>query len=180
MYATIQAAAAQRGWKLEPPNPGLHNLYSSVALSGAESGVPVRIEYVAGAQSFTTIAALDPPIPIHFAITHEGFIGTLKHLVGFRDVEVGDAAFDKAFRVVSKDGDAVRKLLTPEVREALTKLYAATNPLGMRAFHVSEHGVSLTRVTAPDVIDAKGLDDLLADLPVTLAVVHALRHASTS
>jgi hypothetical protein len=174
MYEGMQAAASRPGWKLEPANPGVMHLYAAVALLGSEAGVPVRVERVGGAQSLTTMAFLDPPLPFHFAITHEGFVDTIKSLVGFHDIEIGDAAFDKSFRVVSKDVDAVKRLLVPEVRDALTKLSAAVHPFGMRGFHVSEHGVSVTRVTGAGAVST---EEALGDVPVTVAVVQALRRA---
>jgi hypothetical protein len=174
MYEGMQALAEIAGWKLDPPHPGALHLYSSVTLTKEESGIPVRLERIGGAQLFTTLAFLEPPLPFSFAISNEGLIGALKHLVGIHDIEVGDAAFDKAFRIVSKDEAAVKKLLNAEVRASLTDLLHATNPLGMRGFQVSEHGASLTRVTDPFSLSP---DQLVADVPVVIAVVQAMQKA---
>ena len=178
-FDAMRALGEARGWKLDPPNPGILNLYSSVSLSGVESGVPIRLERVAGAELFTTLAALDPPLPVQFAITHEGLVGTIANFIGFHDVQVGDPTFDKAFRIVAKDATALKQLLTPELRHVLTKLHAESSPLGVRGFHVSEHGVSLSRSTSTALGDLSTPEQLLRDVPLTIAVVLALKQAST-
>jgi hypothetical protein len=179
LYDGMRQVAERRGWKLDPPNPGALSLYSSVTLTGSDSGVPIRLERVGGAQTFTTIAYVDPPLPLHFAITHEGVLAKLAHLVGFHDVEIGDPEFDKSFRIAAKDPAAVKRLLNPSLRALLTKLSAQTKPLGMRGFRVTEEGVSLTRVTGIDDM-VMSPEALLADVPITVAVVRALKEAATA
>ena len=180
LYAGMRELAETGRWRLEPADPGLGQLYSTVSLNGADGDVPVCLERIGGAQTFITRASLHPPLAFHFAITHEGLAGMLKNFIGFKDVEVGDVDFDKVFRVVSKDVDAVRALLNPDVRTHLQQLYAHTKPLGMRGFHVSERGLAITRVTG---LGAGGMgtmtkDELLADVPIAAEVVRALRRAS--
>lgn len=174
MYEGMQALAHTGQWVLTPPNPGVFDLYSTVTLSANVSGTAVRLERVGGFQMFTTRAALEPALPFHFAVTIEGFLGKLKHLVGFHDIAVGDPAFDKAFRVVSKDVDGVKAVLIPPVRAAITHLVSANNPFPINGFTVSEGGVSVTRTTGPIVMQAR---ELVADVDNAVAVVAALRAA---
>lgn len=178
-YEAMREMALERAWRLDPEEPGVLNLYSTVSLIGAVEGVPIRLERIAALQLFTTIAMIDPPLAPTFAITNEGLVDKVAHFFGRHDVEVDDPAFDPLFQVKSNDPDGTRRLLTDEVRATLVRLHDAVKPLGMRGFQVSESGVSISRVTSVSLGNLPlSREELLHDVPLALAVIRALRAAA--
>lgn len=91
-----------------------------------------RVSYVTPPADFSpartltyleTSVYLEPPLGVGLRVKGEKWATRLASLVGLvQDVEVGDEAFDDAFRVQAEDPAAARSLLTDEVRSGLLDL----------------------------------------------------------
>ncbi|MGH2683836.1 MAG: hypothetical protein ACRDJP_00025 [Actinomycetota bacterium] len=66
----------------------------------------------------TQVAATTPTV----VVGREGFFSRIARAIGFEDVEVGDEAFDRAFKVRSSDPAFVRALFHPDMRAWLLSL----------------------------------------------------------
>lgn len=108
-----------------------------------------RVSYVTPPADFSpartltyleTSVYLEPPLGLGLRVKGETWTTRLVSLVGLaQDVEVGDEAFDDAFRVQAGDPTAARSLLTEEVRRALLGLKNE----GPRVLKGTGHGVEL-------------------------------------
>lgn len=80
------------------------------------------------ARTYTVVRAFFPtPLPFELGIGHEGLFTRLGHAFGARDIETGDAEFDRAARVKAGDESAAKALLgSSEVRMALLRLLAVS------------------------------------------------------
>jgi len=137
-----------------------------------QGDVPVRLDRSSSDQYFATNAFIQPAIPFDFALTHEGLAATIKNLLGFHDVQIGDPAFDNSFRVVTKDKDAIAKILTADVKAALVALSAKTTH-----FRVTGSVVTVTRTFFANLYSEA---DVVGDIPETVAVASALRAAAAT
>ena len=63
----------------------------------------------------------NPNLGLGFKIYREGFLSGLGKMVGFQDIQTGDAEFDGRFTIKGADEGAVLQLLSPAVRGALTR-----------------------------------------------------------
>lgn len=172
MYEQMRNVGQRLGWKLDPADPGLMATHSVVTLFGMNGDVPVRLDRSSSDQYFATNAFVHPAIPFDFALTHEGLGATIKELLGFHDVEIGDPAFDKSFRVVTKDKEAIVKIITPEVKAALVALSAKTTH-----FRISGSVVTVTRTFFANLYSEA---DVTGDIAEAVAVASALKAAATA
>lgn len=173
-FEGMRQIAAGKHWRLEPPDPGMLDTTTTVTLEGAEDGIPVRFECVSNLHQYRTTASFKPSLPWHFVITHQGVLGDLANLLGFQDIELGDPDFDKRFRVVSREVEKTRALLTPDVQTQLKRLDDAAKGFGSR-FEVTEHAVCFTRGILTVSLNTE--ESVLRELPAVLAVVRALQAA---
>lgn len=175
MFDGMRDAAKSKGWALNPANPGMMDVYGSVTLTGEEEDVLVRLERLAAIHQFSTTAYLRPALPFSLSLRFEGVRGAIAHLLGMHDLEVGDANFDKTFRIVAseKDADAVRKVLTPEVRELLFALSEEARAFG-NAFSVTEAAVNLSRQYMMPMSE----DEVLLDVTRVVGVARAMKQAA--
>lgn len=169
-FEAMKDAAQRLGWKLTPENPGMLDIYSVVTITGVDSGVPVLLDRRAATYGFATIGFIDPPLPVPFMITTEGVGGTIANALGMHDIEIGDAAFDKQFRITSKDPDFMKRLLTPEMKALIAKLHALTEPV-FNGFKVTEGAISVERSYVTNMITP---EDIVADIPHVVAAVRTL------
>jgi hypothetical protein len=59
-------------------------------------------------------------------LSEEGVFGALRNAIGLKDVQVGDAAFDKRFAIRGSDDDVVRAVLSrDDVKDAVNDLFTA-------------------------------------------------------
>jgi hypothetical protein len=174
IYEGMKKAAARTGWKLEPATVLEAVLtYSPMTLFGEESGVPMLLERNGSFHTFATNGYFAPPLPFSFSITSEGATGAIAHLLGLHDVEIGDAEFDRAFRLVSKDPAELKRVLTPAVRAVLQELASESRGFGSR-FQVTEKVVSLTRGHFGLMTE----EETLQDIPVVHRVVRVIQEVT--
>ncbi len=141
LYEGLRAAATKKGWTIEGDSAAREALLSQpITITGQEDGVPVQLVRASALHTLATNAFFKPGITVPFDISTEGMTGAIAHVLGIEDVEVGDEAFDSQFRLVSKDPDALRRLLTPDVRAVIQELAAETNAFGSH-FRVTESEV---------------------------------------
>ena len=181
LFNGMRQVAEHKQWKLDPPDPGALDTtaFQHVHLTGSEDGIPIHLDAHASVYRFTTTASIEPSIPWTFVITHQGLGGDLANLIGFQDIEVGDAEFDKRFRIVSKEIDKTKALLTPDVRTQLKKLDDAAKGFGA-SFEVTDHAVSFSRSSLASITSVTYADTeeaVLKDVPAVLGVVRALKEA---
>lgn len=65
-----------------------------------------------------TLVELGVKVP-GFQLLPEDFLAGLSKLVGGQDIKVGDAAFDKRWRIIATDPEYVREVFSPELRARL-------------------------------------------------------------
>ncbi|HWJ81595.1 MAG TPA: hypothetical protein VNS55_05090 [Nocardioides sp.] len=141
--ALVASYAAEHGWDYRPSAPDLAKRFGQVpfgvgfsakvenVLLGTQAGRPVAVfDYhyyyrgtlgptSGGSRWYTVVAvSLGTGVP-DVAINPAG----LKYVMfsRHRDLETGDAAFDKAFAVATKTPDFARDVLVPGVREVLLR-----------------------------------------------------------
>ena len=152
------------------------DVYSLVSIFGVHDGVPVRLDRYASAYSFTTHAFLEEPLPFDFLISPEGLGDSIAHFLGFHhEIETGDVAFDKKLKISTTDPDRLRRLLNPELKEALYALHAFVGTFGLRGFHVSQGAVSITRAYATNWITPQ---NIVNDIPIAVATAQKLKLAA--
>jgi hypothetical protein len=86
----------------------------SPMIVGTYRNVPVRISagrYGVRSAHFTRLTASCPRLPNHFVLHSQDVLFKLQKVFGVRDIEVGDATFDRAFVVQGVDENEVRTLL---------------------------------------------------------------------
>ncbi len=145
------------------------DIYRTVSISGVESGIPFLLERRAVTYGFSTTALIDPPLAKPFVITPEGVTGSIASFLGFKDVEIGDAEFDKKFRIGADEPDFVKRLLTTEVKAALVPL------LPSHGFRVSESAVVIDQIYPTNMILP---EHIVQEIPKAIAVVRALKMAA--
>jgi hypothetical protein len=178
LYEGFRQVAGAKGWTLDPADPGVLDAmdpFNSVTLSGSEGDVRVRLERWAYGNQFTSFALIEPKLPVKVAMSSEGPLTKLGHLVGIHDVEVGEPEFDRRLRVVGDDPAVIKQLLTPKVRELLVRLDESTRSFDSR-FHVAEGVISVLRIH----LGPMSADDVLHDVPLITDLARALRESAAA
>jgi hypothetical protein len=122
MFNAMKELAAELGMTLHPSDPGYFDIYSTVTVTGDFKGHLVIFERQAALYTVHTRVVLSPSLPLKVTLEREGLVTRLARLVGLPDVEVGDEAFDAAFKITTEEPEKLKKLLTPEARAALHAL----------------------------------------------------------
>lgn len=159
MYEAYKSAAAELGLRMNPVEPGMMTFF--IDLDGTVDGRQVHVRRVVGANGFFVVESTwETPLGAGLAVSSAGLFDTLASLVGFHDLEVGDAAFDHKFRVKAKDAARAKTILHAEVREALLQLgphvKLTDRSLSARYDHHAESSELVVR-TCRDVARVAGL-----------------------
>lgn len=111
-------------WRAVAAKLGLELDAGRARLSGRLEGVAVeaRVQMQAGERSTSFEASFDRRLGVDLALTRQGSLTGLATFLGAQDIQVGDALFDGRFVVKGRPVDAVRALLTPEVRAHLVAI----------------------------------------------------------
>jgi hypothetical protein len=117
-------------------------------IHGAVDGVAVQMWF--GAHSVHTLAVLVRAAPFELGIATKGLVAKAAELFGSHAGEIGDAEFDKVFRVKGADPAKVSALLTADARKAL--LEVASEELHPA---VDAHSVHLRRFSGGAVSDSE-------------------------
>lgn len=174
LYEGLQKAAEKKGWKLQGANELTEfMLHMPITIEGEEDGVPIQISRASSLHTLATSALFKPNLTPAFEIAREGVKGAIAGALGIEDVKVGDAAFDDAFRLVSKDAEALKKLLTPAVQAIVRELAAATESFGSH-FIITESVVWLQRPNWGTLTE----DEVLQDVPLVVRAAKAIAAAS--
>jgi hypothetical protein len=174
LYEGLQKAAEKKGWNLQGASLLREVLTAApIVIEGNEDGVPIQLHRASALHTFATNAFITPPIVPPFEITTEGVTGAIASALGVEDVKVGDEDFDAAFRLVSKDPAALRKILTPAVRTVVKELALEAQSFGTH-FRVTEHVVWLQRPHWGTMTE----EDVLRDVPLCVRVVKAFEAAA--
>jgi len=114
--------AEARGFTLELQNTRMHGRYEGMYVD-----VDTKIERGNRVTQFTV--RYDRPLGVGLKLTRQGSMSGLGKLFGMQDIEVGDPAFDGRFVVKGAPEQAVRAMLTPEVRARLVDLQSQVSHL---------------------------------------------------
>lgn len=118
MYEIYKATAHELGLRMSPDDPGMMTF--TIDLDGTVDGRPVHVRRVVGAGGFFVVeSSWSPSLGAGLSVSSAGILDRIGELVGVHDVQVGDPAFDDAFRVRARDRERARQLLRPDVRAAL-------------------------------------------------------------
>jgi hypothetical protein len=113
----FQAAARELGLKLSRTVPDL-----TPRLDGMIDGLATRIDIAAGHQPALRFRVFYPDLGISLRLDRETTISRTLGELGRADQQIGDARFDASFRVNTSRPDALRAMLTPELRRSLIDL----------------------------------------------------------
>lgn len=176
LYEGLREAAATKGWHLEGASLLREALLSlPITITGEEQGFPVQLHRAGALHTFSTNVFLRPPISVPFQITTEGVTGAIATALGIEDVQIGDARFDSAYRLVSKTPDALKKLLVPEVRGVVDDLAEAAKDFGSH-FCITESVVWFQRANWGTM----SAEEVLRDIPLCIRVAKTFQAAAVA
>ncbi len=92
-------------------------------MEGMINGLPIRVDRETG--EGVRYRVFYPPLGVALRLTRETTITRTLGQLGEGDIEVGGRVFDDSFRVNTSRPDALRDMITPEVRRALVRLIEA-------------------------------------------------------
>jgi hypothetical protein len=113
----FQAAAAGLGLKLTRSVPDL-----LPRLEGIVNGLPIRVDVPEKRPTTVRYRVFYPPLGMALRLEGETTITRTMGDLGQEDTQVGGAAFDNTFKVNTSRPDALRKMMTPELRRTLVAL----------------------------------------------------------
>jgi hypothetical protein len=173
-YDGLRKAAATKGWTIEGDSALREALVSMpITITGREDGVRVQLVRVSALHTLSTNAFFEPIIRSPFEISTEGVTGAIASALGIEDVQIGDEAFDREFRLVSKEPDALKKLLTPHVRAVVEELAVEAKPFGSH-FRITESVVWLQRPNWGTITE----EEVLHDIPLCVRAVQTIQAAA--
>ena len=113
----FQTAAKELGLKLSRSVPEL-----TPRLDGMVHGLATKIDIVGGHQAAVRYRVFYPALGIALRLDRETTITRTLGQLGRGDQQIGDATFDAKFRVNTSRPDALKTMLTPELRRSLVEL----------------------------------------------------------
>jgi hypothetical protein len=113
----FQTAAARLDLKLSRSVPEL-----LPRLEGVIKGLPVHIDIAEGRHPGVRYRVFYPALGISLRLERETTITRTLGELGQQDTQVGARPFDQSFRVNTSRPDALREMMTPELRRTLVKL----------------------------------------------------------
>jgi hypothetical protein len=174
LYDGLRKAAETKGWSIAGDSVLIEALVSlPITITGQEDGVPVQLFRAGALHTFATTAFISPAISAPLEISTEGVTGAIASALGIEDVKIGDEAFDREFRLVSKEPDLLKKLLTRDVRAVVQELATEAKPFGS-AFRITESVVWLQRPSWGTMKE----EDVLRDIPLCVRAVKAIQTAA--
>lgn len=180
-FHTLAQVASARGLTMDPKEQSVFE--SRATLRGVVEGRVVELHQWAGDFLHVEVYAhFSWPGDLGLALAPAGFASKLGELLGWHDVQVGDAAFDDAFVLRAVDQERARQLCTPAVRAALLRWKNA----GVD-FTVSDDGVALWLAAVPLYVggplstkEVHTPEELLANLDAACALARVLDEALQS
>ena len=134
----------QNAWHPVALQMGLRLDRKNHVLEGRLEGIHVEVSVAIGsgwssAWSYATtfVVRFDRPLGLGLSLTREDAFTRMGNAFGSQDIEVGDEEFDDRFEVKGTPEDAVRRLLTPAVRERLVELQGHTSTLEVKDDHLT-------------------------------------------
>jgi hypothetical protein len=107
----------------------------SLTLQAIIDGVPLAAKIDRSVTTNTLImrtilwASIPTPALFQLQVYKEGFFSSLGKSLGGQDLEIGDAAFDKAFIIKSNSEEVMRDLLSTPMRAAIQNLLAYSHKI---------------------------------------------------
>jgi hypothetical protein len=150
--ATWSEAARRLGVQVEAGS-----WFSNPKLDGTLNGIPLHVDSYTrrhgnNSTTYTRYQVRFPPPGFDYTLRREGGLTKIGKFFGIRDVEVGDAAFDGAFKIKTDDQTRLEQLLTPSVRAGLFRLMASFPSVVISAGHI---GMEQTRLEKnPDKLES--------------------------
>jgi hypothetical protein len=170
----FQEAARQLG--LEWDRGGLFTPGELVGVHDHESvRVYVTTHGYGTLQRVLTIIEIDfdPPIGSRFHVVRESVLDRIAHVLGLHDVDFGDPAFDRLYKVKGEDPERLREVVNPSTRTALTGIAEGSDDvevtparLRWQRFGRVLDAHTVVRVVKQGVVVAKAMRHLNADRPV--------------
>lgn len=176
-YLRIQTARMSDAWRALAadldfsyrPSRGPAFRRRSEEIEGVVDGIPVRLTRYGLSPGLDSAvytrwsAELDPPPQMVLYVHGKHGLSTLARMLGYDDLAVGDAEFDRLWSTKSDAPEQVQKILTPEVRAAIRKLRSA-------CVVVNETGVNV--VWSGQVVAPIELKNGLSALTALLHTLH--------
>ncbi len=161
-YARLTLFAALRGWTFTLHDADLDKRFDVFPMNAGLGGRVINVmrgsHRFYEAATFTYLTAMPAPqvyqvtlielgahVPT-FQLLPEDAIAAAAKLAGGQDILVGDADFDKRWRIIARDPDYVRAVLTPQLRERLDKRDVHGMPI------VVDGGAVLTWKAGPEAV----------------------------
>jgi hypothetical protein len=115
--------------------------FSNPKLTGTLNGIPLYVDSYSrrsnnSSTTYTRYQVRYPAPGFDFTLRREGGLTKIGKLFGIRDAEVGDPAFDGAFKIKTDDQTRIKQYLTPSVRAGLFRLMASFPTVVISAGHI--------------------------------------------
>ena len=126
-------------------------------LTGSVSGIAVHVDTFTrrsgnNSTTYTRYQVRYPSPGFDFKLSRTGGFAKIGRLLGIRDVEMGDQAFDGAFTIKTDDRNQLEQLLTPSVRSGLFRLLASYPSVVISDGHI---GLEIARLERdPDRLES--------------------------
>ncbi len=176
VYDGLRGAAATKGWQIEGDSVLSEALiHRPVTIKGREHDVPVEIVRASALHTLATSAFIAPPIGFPFEVSTEGVKGAIASALGIEDLQIGDEAFDREFRLLSKEPDKLKQLLTREVQAVIKELGEEAKPLTTH-FRITESVVWIQRPSWGTLTE----EEVLRDVPLCVRAAKTIQAAATA
>jgi hypothetical protein len=147
-----QTAAKELGLKLGRTVPDL-----APHLDGMIDGLATKIDIAGGHQPAIRYRVFYPALGIALHLDRETTISRTLGQLGRNDQQIGDAGFDARFRVNTSRPDALKAMLTPELRRSLTDLIDRYPGVVVADGEISLFDINLERPAAEMVTTTRDL-----------------------
>lgn len=124
--------------------------FSRPMITGTMNGLPVRVDTFTrrsgnNSTTYTRYQVRYPSAGFDFTLKREGGLARIGRFFGIRDVEMGDDAFDSAFKIKTADPARLERLLTPSVRSGLFRLMASFPTVIISEDHIGMNRTGVER-----------------------------------
>jgi len=145
VVASWGEVAGRLGLRLE-----VKSRFSRPMIAGTLNGIPVRVDTFTrrsgnNSTTYTRYQVRYPSAGFDFNLKREGGLAKIGRFFGIRDVEMGDKAFDSAFKIKTADPSRLEGLLTPSVRSGLFRLMASFPTVVISDDHIGMNRTGLER-----------------------------------
>jgi hypothetical protein len=175
-FESLRHVARELGLAMEPREQAVGT--TTALLSGSVSGMPVELEqWALDYLHVYTRAFFTPAADLGLTIEPAGLGAKVGALLGWNDVQVGNAAVDDAYVIHGREPERVAKLFTPAVTERLILWKGADFLVTDECVHLSLPMAPLWFTGALTTRDIHSPEDLTNNLRATVDLAATIEAA---